>query len=101
MHNFWLALFGAIAGIWVVQSIRAIRGMLTVPYLTQTPPVADAEAPTISLIFAARDEAEKLRDALATMLAQDYPRYEVIAINDRSQDATSEILHELRAPIRG
>ena len=94
MHNFWLALFGAIAGIWVVQSIRAIRGMLTVPYLAQMPPIADAEAPTISLIFAARDEAEKLRDALATMLAQDYPRYEVIAVNDRSRDATSEIMHE-------
>ena len=50
--------------------------------------------PPISLIFAARDEAEKLRDALATMLAQDYPRYEVIAVNDRSRDATSEIMHE-------
>jgi Glycosyl transferase family 2 len=95
LHNFWLALFGAIAAVWVVQSIRAIRGMLTVPYLAQTPPVADAEAPTISLIFAARDEAEKLRDALASMLAQDYPRYEVIAVNDRSHDATSEIMHEL------
>jgi hypothetical protein len=68
--------------------------MLAVPYLAQTPPVADADAPSISLIFAARDEAEKLGDALATMLAQDYPRYEVIAVNDRSQDATSEIMHE-------
>jgi Glycosyl transferase family 2 len=94
LHSFWLAPFGAIAAVWVVQSIRAIRGMLTVPYLAQTPPIADAEAPTISLIFAARDEAEKLRDALASMLAQDYPRYEVIAVNDRSQDATSEIMHE-------
>ncbi len=94
MHNFWLELFGAIAAIWVVQSIRAIRGMLTVPYLTRTPPIADADAPSISLIFAARDEAEKLREALATMLAQDYPRYEVIAVNDRSRDATSEIMHE-------
>ena len=48
----------------------------------------------ISVIFAARDEAEKLPAALATLLAQDYPRFEVIAVNDRSQDQTPAILHE-------
>ena len=46
------------------------------------------------MIFAARDEAEKLPAALATLLAQDYPQFEVIAVNDRSQDQTPAILHE-------
>ena len=48
----------------------------------------------ISVIFAARDEAEKLSAALTTLLAQDYPRFEVIAVNDRSQDQTPAILRE-------
>lgn len=48
----------------------------------------------ISVIFAARDEAEKLPAALASRLALNYSRYEVIAVNDRSTDATSAILNQ-------
>ena len=40
----------------------------------------------------ARDEAEKVPGALATFLALDYPRYEVIAVDDRSDDRTGAIL---------
>ena len=94
MHYFWTALFGAIAAAWIVQTTRAAFGMARVPRLSDSLPVTDAEAPAISVIFAARDEAEKLPSALATLLAQDYPRYEVIAVNDRSQDATGAILRQ-------
>ena len=94
MHYFWTALFGAIAAAWIVQTTRATFGMARVPRLSDSLPVTDAEAPAISVIFAARDEAEKLPSALATLLAQDYPRYEVIAVNDRSQDATGAILRQ-------
>ena len=45
--------------------------------------------------MAARDEALTLPEALPTLLNQDYPRLEVIAVNDRSQDATGTILREL------
>jgi len=94
LHYFWTALFGAIAAAWIVQTTRATFGMARVPRLSDSLPVTDAEAPAISVIFAARDEAEKLPSALATLLAQDYPRYEVIAVNDRSQDATGAILRQ-------
>ncbi len=59
--------------------------------LLRSPPT---KRPLISVIFAARDEAEKLSAALATLLAQDYPRFEVVAVNDRSRDQTPAILHE-------
>ncbi|HEY1866025.1 MAG TPA: glycosyltransferase family 2 protein [Candidatus Acidoferrales bacterium] len=94
MHNFWTALFGAVAAIWIVQSARAVRGMLRVPWLANAPEASDAAAPSVSVIFAARDEAANLPEALATLLAQDYPRYEVVAVNDRSQDGTQDILRE-------
>src|SRR5271157_3601601 len=48
----------------------------------------------ISVIFAARDEAENLPAALASLLGLTYPRYEVIAVNDRSSDETSGILNQ-------
>jgi len=68
--------------------------MSRLPWLRDAAPLSLQNAPLISVIFAARDEAEKLPAALATLLAQDYPRFEVIAVNDRSRDQTASILHE-------
>jgi glycosyltransferase involved in cell wall biosynthesis len=74
--------------------------MSRLPWLSDTAPIAPQEAPLISVIFAARDEAEKLPAAIATLLAQDYPRFEIIAVNDRSKDETPAILHKLEGSNR-
>jgi len=68
--------------------------MARLPWLSDASPLPSANAPMISVIFAARDEEEKLSAALVTLLAQDYPQFEVVAVNDRSLDQTPEILHE-------
>lgn len=54
-------------------------------------------SPSVSLLFAARDEEEKLPAALETLAALDYPTIEIIAVDDRSQDATGRILDEFAA----
>jgi GT2 family glycosyltransferase len=87
-------LFGSIALLWILQGIRAGIGMARLPWLSDTTPIASANAPLVSIIFAARDEEDKLPAAIKTLLAQDYPRFEVVAVNDRSTDETSVILHE-------
>ena len=94
LHIFWTFLFGLIASLWVIQGIRAGFGMARLPWLSEAPPHPSDGAPLVSVIFAARDEAEKLPAALRTLLAQDYPQFEVVAVNDRSQDQTPAILHE-------
>jgi hypothetical protein len=94
LHIFWIAVFGLIASLWVIQGIRASVGMARLPWLSDASPLSSSDAPLVSVIFAARDEAEKLPGALATLLAQDYPRFEVVAVNDRSKDQTPAILHE-------
>ena len=94
MHNFWIAAFGLIASLWAVQGIRAGIGMSRLPWLSEVTPFSSPDAPLLSIVFAARDEAEKLPAALATLLAQDYPHFEVIAVNDRSRDQTPAILRE-------
>src|SRR5258708_9656701 len=68
--------------------------MARLPWLSDAPPLPPGDSPLVSVIFAARDEAEKLHRAIETLLAQDYPRFEVVAVNDRSQDQTPAILHE-------
>jgi GT2 family glycosyltransferase len=93
LHIFWTTVFGSIAALWIIQGTRAGIGMAKLPWLSDAAPLSTNVASFVSVIFAGRDEAEKLPAALATLLAQDYPRFEVVAVNDRSKDATSAILH--------
>lgn len=74
--------------------MRVAYGTLHIPWIKDFPPAKDAECPRISILFAARDEEEKLRGALATLMEIDYPGLEVIAVDDRSKDATGRILDE-------
>jgi cellulose synthase/poly-beta-1,6-N-acetylglucosamine synthase-like glycosyltransferase len=49
----------------------------------------------VSVIICARNEAENLRNFLPAVLQQDYPDYEVIVVNDCSEDNSYEVLGEL------
>lgn len=71
--------------------------MASIPSLATTAPFDGPEYPRISILFAARDEAEKLPAAIASLLQLDYLNYEVVAVNDRSTDATGKILNEFAA----
>jgi glycosyltransferase involved in cell wall biosynthesis len=46
----------------------------------------------VSVIICARNEAENLNDFLPAVLEQDYPDYEVIVVNDCSEDNSYDIL---------
>jgi len=90
MHLTGLLLFSLIFLFWILQGLRIARGALRLPHLDKHDPCASC--PRISLIFAARDEQEKLPRALATLAQIDYPLLEIIAVNDRSSDGTPGIL---------
>jgi GT2 family glycosyltransferase len=101
LHWFWTGLLGFIAFAWLLAAIDLARGALVIPALNSVrldAPDSDQHAnaangpPRVSILFSALDEAEKLPAALATFLAQDYPDYEVVAVDDRSEDATGSIL---------
>ena len=49
----------------------------------------------VSIIICAKNEAENLIKNLPLILEQDYPDFEVIVVNDRSEDETERILNEL------
>jgi glycosyltransferase involved in cell wall biosynthesis len=97
MHFFGILFFGIIAFLWITHGLKVAYGAARLPWLRDYAPAADAECPQISLIFAARDEEQKLPGALATLVAIDYPRLEIIAVDDRSSDATARILDEFAA----
>jgi chlorobactene glucosyltransferase len=51
--------------------------------------------PLISVIIPARNEKRNIRRCIQALLAQTYPNFEVIVIDDRSTDETPQILAQL------
>jgi len=57
-------------------------------------PQENKNQPPVSIIICARNEAENLGNFLPSVLEQDYPDYEVIVVNDCSEDNSYDILGE-------
>ena len=56
-----------------------------------------AFTPPVSVIICAKNEAENLKKFLPAILAQDYPNFEIILVNDASTDSTYEVMEEFQA----
>ena len=52
----------------------------------------EAEAPLVSILVPAKDEAGVIEACLASLCAQDYPNIEILVVDDRSQDETAAIV---------
>lgn len=56
----------------------------------------DAAPPLVSVVLAAKEEESSIEETVKHLLSQDYPRLEIIAVNDRSADRTGARLDELK-----
>jgi len=54
----------------------------------------EIDKPPVSVIICARNEALSLKQNLVSFLEQDYPDFEVIVVNDCSEDHTESVLDE-------
>lgn len=61
------------------------------PYLYKNSDKVTIKEP-VSIIICARNEADNLREFLPAVLEQDYPVYEVILVNDCSEDNSDDVL---------
>lgn len=64
--------------------------------LPECPPDS-GERPFVSVLVPARNEEHSIEACVLSLLAQDYPRYEVVVLDDGSEDRTLEILRRLEA----
>ena len=84
---------------WVSRILDAAIGMPSVADVSRPEwdrnPVSPAGNPRVSIIVPARNEEESIEQALRMLLALDYDNYEVIAVDDRSTDATGEIMERV------
>lgn len=54
-------------------------------------------APELSIIVPARNEARQIEQCVRSLLAQDYPHFEILVVDDRSHDDTAAIVARLAA----
>lgn len=84
-----------ILALWLLALVRTIVNLLLLPRLKRE---MAAATPLVSVIIPARDEARIIGNTVRALLAQTYPSLEVIVVNDRSADATGEILASIDDP---
>jgi chlorobactene glucosyltransferase len=53
--------------------------------------------PKVSIVVPARNEEKYIGKCLTSLLEQDYPTFEIVAVNDLSSDMTGQIMNEYRA----
>jgi chlorobactene glucosyltransferase len=91
MIYFYVSSAFLIGGIFIVYWLHN-QYHLDIVVTPTTPPTG---APLISVCVPARNEQRNIRACVEAILAQDYPNFEVIVLEDRSTDGTGEILRSL------
>lgn len=61
-------------------------------------PEEGAELPYVSVLVPARNEAGNISRCVRSLLAQNYPNFEIIVLDDNSQDGTAGIVEMLSNP---
>jgi hypothetical protein len=61
------------------------------------PGLDSASFPSLTIVVPACNEADSIEQGMISLLALDYPLFEIIAVDDRSTDGTGEILDRLAA----
>jgi len=89
----------ALVAIWLVPVLEHAKHLHRIAHIT-TPewdPPPDFALPSLTIVVPARNEAAEIEPALRSLLALDYPDLKIIAVNDRSTDATGDIMNRLAA----
>jgi len=81
--------------VWLGLALPMLQGQRSMRGLGSAPPIDDAEIPSLTVVSAARDEGARVERAARSLLAQDYPRLEIVYVDDRSRDETGAILDRL------
>jgi len=87
-----------VAVAWVVKASDALFGMPKVTRLDSLDwDVGPVEALSLTVVVPAKDEAENIAATLEALLASDYKGLRILAVNDRSTDATGTIMDDYTA----
>jgi hypothetical protein len=92
-HMVWALVAGAQAAAALLFFGAALRNFKRTSWPLKHGNYTDKELPTVTVAVAARNEIEGLQQCLESIIASDYPKLEIIALDDRSQTRrTPEII---------
>ena len=96
-YPFWLvAMAGLFVLAWLIQLILNLvvwQGLRReANRQARTPAYVGGEQPGVSVLVYSHNEAESLARNLPVLLSQNYPKYEVIVLDDNSRDHTRDVL---------
>ena len=84
----------AILGTWIYLLLYSIKSYRRSPVLTEAVQLRLETFPKVSVIVPALNEEQYIAKCLDSLVEQDYPNFEIIAINDSSTDRTGEIMDQ-------
>jgi hypothetical protein len=89
----------ALALIWLAAILPLAWHSSEMPDITRPEFAApkDALLPPLTVVVPARNEQAEIEPALRSLMHLDYPRYKVIAVDDRSTDQTGPIMDQVAA----
>lgn len=94
-HSVWTVVAGAqaVAALLVLFSVG--RSLRRTRWLHTRKSFSDSELPTVSVAIPARNETEDLQECLQSLVASDYPKLEILVLDDCSQNKrTPQIIRD-------
>ena len=86
-------LHAVILALLLLSLLGVLANLACFDGLRPAPPPADA--PLVSILVPARNEARNIEACVRSLLAQDYPRSQLIVLDDNSDDGTGELIRAL------
>ena len=90
---------------WMFLFVTSIRSYLHTPLVTVKETHAiyhvSRHLPFVSIIVPARNEEDNIERCILSLLAQDYPSFEVIVVDDNSTDNTLRIVKDVKSRVKG
>lgn len=94
IFNYTLAaILIGICGAWIFLIKSMVDSFRLTPYLDKFENTSKSH-PKVSIILPARNEEEFIGKCLESLIKQDYKNYEIIVIDDSSEDSTGKIISE-------
>jgi len=83
--------------LWISRHVMISRQQSSERMLGPDSPGPGQDPPLVSVLVAAKDEEDCIEQCVRSMLDQDYPNFEMIVCNDRSDDNTAAIVEKIAA----
>jgi chlorobactene glucosyltransferase len=86
---------------WVYLLIKALHSHLNTPVIRNSSSIIQDNfrfnQPSVSVIIPARNEEDNIERCLLSVLMQNYSNFEVVAVDDNSEDTTLELMKHIKS----